>query len=389
MSQARASTAFPSIAPPQPVIVGRRVGLVRPVEFSIEDHLTQVDGLITHTISELAVLWTELPDNGAAVDILGKDDVPALLSALAGGGGKRLRPAMCALGWLASGGRDRDVGRAEVVRVSAALELLHVFALVHDDVMDESGSRRGRPTVHVQAERLHELAEAGGSAQRFGESIAILVGDLAHSEASNLVAALPASMRSIWRLLVTELVAGQRRDLIGSAAGRRDLEFARTVARMKSGRYTVERPLELGAAAAGADRKITSALATYGRAIGEAFALRDDLLGISGDPKRTGKPAGDDLISGKPTVIVALAQRRLRSSSARSALRRVGTPEFSRADLALLLEEFQNDGICQEVERMITEHVQTAVDALAIPSLDPDGVAQLTRMANTIAWRDR
>lgn len=370
-------------------VPGRSFGHLRSVEFSTGDHVAEVDALLREVTSDLTALWTQLPDNEAPLEILAASDLPALMTAFIHGGGKRLRPVMCSLGWLTAGGRARSIGRLDVVRVGAALELLHVFALVHDDVMDESASRRGRETVHVQAERLHVAAAGGGSGRRFGESIAILVGDLAHAEASHLVASLPGPMRQIWRLLVAELVAGQRRDLVGSAAGRRDLDFARAVARMKSGRYTVERPLELGAAAAGAHRSVSDSLATYGRAVGEAFALRDDLLGIWGDPQCTGKPAGDDLISGKPTVIMALAQERVASTSARAALGRAGSPAFSAADLAMLLEQFEQDGIREAVEEMIVELVEAAVSALSGPALDPDGVAQLTRMAHQIAWRDR
>ncbi len=306
-----------------------------------------------------------------------------------GGGGKRLRPIMVHLGWLSCGGADRNVGRTDIVRASAALELLHLFALVHDDVMDESASRRGLPTVHVRAEQLHLADGAVGSGKRFGESIAILVGDLAHAEAGHLIAGLPAPMRKIWRVLVAELVAGQRRDIIGSAAGRKDLGYARTVAKMKSGRYTVGRPLELGAAAAGASGVAADCLAAYGQAIGEAFALRDDLLGIWGDPARTGKPAGDDLISGKPTVILALAQSRLRTPAGRRALSLVGTSDFTTADLDLLLEQLRADGVDTAVETMISGHVERALSALDERELDPAGVAQLTRMAHQIAWRDR
>lgn len=370
-------------------VMGRSFGRLRSADFSAADHLAQVDALLAQVTSDLDELWTRLPDNEAPVEILSGSDLPALMGAFLDGGGKRLRPVMCALGWLAAGGRARNTGHAHVVTVGAALELLHVFALVHDDVMDESASRRGRPTVHVRAEQLHDTAVGTGSGSRFGESIAILVGDLAHAEASHLIAGLPAQMRRIWRLLVAELVAGQRRDLVGSAAGRRDLDFARAVARMKSGRYTVERPLELGAAAAGAAESVRESLAAYGRAVGEAFALRDDLLGIWGKPDRTGKPAGDDLISGKPTVILALAQDRLRLRSARAALSRAGSAEFSRADLALLLAELEQDGIGDAVEQMIIGHVETAVAALTSPELDADGVAQLTRMAHQIAWRER
>ena len=224
MSTAQASTGHPFVAGG-----GRRVDFPAPARLiavpaagrsDVDQHLAMVDALLTEVISELAEIWATLPDDDhGRLEILGDVDIPNFISAMIGGGGKRLRPIMVYLGWLSCGGRSRDIGRQEIVRVSAALELLHLFALVHDDVMDESASRRGLPTVHVKAQQLHLANAAVGSGQRFGESIAILVGDLAQAEAGHLVAGLPAPMRSIWRVLVAELVAGQRRDLIGSAVG--------------------------------------------------------------------------------------------------------------------------------------------------------------------------
>ena len=352
-------------------------------------HLALVDSLLTEVVSDLQHLWTtRLDGDGTAADILGDVDLPALIDRLIRTGGKRIRPVMAYLGWLTASGRSREIGHADVVRAGAALELLHLFALVHDDVMDESATRRGQPTVHAVAARLHAEQDAQGGARRFGESIAILVGDLAHAEADHLAAELPRPMRQIWRLLVVELVSGQRRDLTGTAAGRRDLGHARQVARMKSGGYTVTRPLLLGAAAAQAPGVVHDRLDRYGRELGEAFALRDDLLGIWGDPERTGKPAGDDLLSGKPTVIMSLAEQRVRPA-ARATFAKVGTSGLGADDVELLQAELTECGVVAEVEELISNHVRTALDALDERALDPDGVTQLTRMAHQIAWRDR
>jgi len=361
-----------------------------------QDYLVGVDRELTDAIASLVRTWhVELasplgpgsPPAGPA-DILLDHDLPEMLQALNGTGGKRIRPSMAYWGWVAAGGGDDEQGRAAVVRAGAALELLHIFALIHDDVMDESDSRRGQPSVHTLAAQLHLHAGARGDARHFGESIAVLVGDLAHAEADHLVTDLPRPMRQIWRLLVVELVHGQSRDLTGSASGRRDLDHARRVARMKSGRYTVQRPLELGAAAAGASAEVRTALLDYGEEVGEAFALRDDLLGVWGDPRSTGKPAGDDLISGKPTVILALADERLQGG-ARRLLRRVGTPELSPADVTALQSALAEQGVVEAVEARISEHVRAAGVALARTELDPAGVSGLTGMAHLIAWRDR
>ena len=354
-----------------------------------EEFLARVDARMSEVVNDLEQVWSdELAPAGSSVDVLTEHDLPDLLRGLIRTGGKRIRPSMCLWGWVAAGGRRDDRGAAEVLQVATALELLHVFALIHDDVMDESASRRGQPSVHTLAAQLHLHSGSRGSATRFGDNIAVLVGDLAHAEADHLVSALPAAMRAIWRVLVIELVRGQSRDLTGSAAGRRDLAHARQVALMKSGCYTVWRPLQLGAAAAGAEPATVEVLASYGSEVGEAFALRDDLLGVWGDPARTGKPAGDDLLSGKPTVIISLAYELLHGP-AREVLERVGTPALSPADVTFLQDALRAGGVVDAVESRISAHVHAAVAALDTGGLDPQGVAGLTQMAHRIAWRDR
>lgn len=371
-----------------PIPAHRIVALPRYPASGLTTHLSEVHETLTAALADLSQLWATEFDDSGHLDVLNEKDLPAFISELLGTGGKRIRPAMCYLGWLSAHGTSHEVGRSHVVTVGAALELLHIFALIHDDVMDESASRRGLPSVHAQATQLHRSSNAQGSASRFGESIAMLVGDLAHAEADALAAALPAGMRKIWRVLVIELVCGQRRDLTGSVAGRRDLGHARQVARMKSGSYTVERPLQLGAAAAQAGGPVLANLAVYGREVGEAFALRDDLLGVWGDPVLTGKPAGDDLLSAKPTVILSLAQQRV-TGSARQVLDRVGTPQLSSADVTLLQDELRACGVVDAVESMINAHLDTALSALDDDVLHPEGIAGLTQMAHQIAWRTR
>jgi geranylgeranyl diphosphate synthase, type I len=360
-----------------------------------ERFLRRVDVRLAEVVQSLVQTWRHDLASGTDVgsdslpptDILLDRDLPEMLRVLTMTGGKRIRPSMCYWGWVAAGGRAYN-SQDQVVQAGAALELLHIFALIHDDVMDESASRRGQPSVHTLAAQLHLHSAARGNARRFGESIAVLVGDLAHAEADHMVTELPPAMRRIWRLLVIELVQGQSRDITGTAAGRRDLAHARQVARMKSGAYTVQRPLQLGAAAADADDHVVAAITRYGQEVGEAFALRDDLLGAWGDPELTGKPAGDDLLSGKPTVILSLADERLRGSD-RVLLARVGTPELSPADVVSLQDALQAAGVVEAVESRISGHVRSAIDALADPGLSPDGVAGLTAMAYKVAWRDR
>ena len=387
---------------------GTVISLVRPAATAAspriaranERYLRRVDDRLADVVANLAQTWRydlvgsddAAGDGTAPLDILQDRDLPEMLRVLTVTGGKRIRPSMCYWGWVAAGGRVRDGSAGpsadQVVQVGAALELLHIFALIHDDVMDESASRRGQPSVHTLAAQLHLHSAARGNARRFGESIAVLVGDLAHAEADHMITELPPAMRRLWRLLVIELVQGQSRDITGTAAGRRDLAHARQVARMKSGAYTVLRPLQLGAAAAGADDTVVRAVTRYGQQVGEAFALRDDLLGVWGNPERTGKPAGDDLLSGKPTVILSLADERLRDSD-RTLLAQVGTPELSPADVAHLQDALQAAGVVDAVESRISGHVHAAISELDAPGLSPDGIAGLTAMAYKIAWRDR
>ncbi|MGB8022141.1 MAG: polyprenyl synthetase family protein, partial [Candidatus Nanopelagicales bacterium] len=269
-----------------------------------------VDELLAATMRALVEHWQDLSPADRRSGSLQPDSVLQLLRESVGSGGKRLRPRMTYWGWVAAGGECRGQGRGDMLMAATALELLHAFALVHDDVMDASEERRGHPSVHARARTQHRAAGGLGAAERYGESIAILVGDLLHSEADVLAARLPAALRSAWRTMSIELIAGQTRDLVGAATGRRDLEHARQVAATKSGAYTAWRPLQLGALAAGAGADTLAALRSFGLHLGEAFALRDDILGVLGDPARTGKPVGDDIVAGKPTVLLALAEQR-------------------------------------------------------------------------------
>ncbi len=346
-----------------------------------------VEALIEQTLDSLRCLWSEL-SKGVTVrpNVLHTDSVLELLTSLTFSGGKRLRPRMVHWGWVAGGGRDAECGYADVVRIGAALELLHVFALIHDDVMDRSEMRRGRPSVHAEARAQHVRLNGLGSAQRYGENIAILAGDLAHSEASLLMAGLPPDLQRLWRTLSVELMIGQGRDLVGAANGRRDLAHARQVARAKSGAYTVWRPLQLGAAAGGARAATFDALERYGLAVGEAFALRDDILGVIGDEASTGKPVGDDLVAGKPTVLMALATQRF-SPEWRRALARAGTEQVTASEVAALRDQLLRSGVIAEVETMIEDAVREAIDALDDPAVDPDAAEGLRALARRVAWR--
>lgn len=352
---------------------------------SLADCNADVDALLRAEMDDVSALWQEF-NAGEGVEIL-PEDLPRWLDELVLGGGKRLRVAMAYWGFVAAGGRTTGVAYDHMVRVAAALEMLHLFALIHDDVMDQSVSRRGRAAAHIEAAGWHRDNGGRGDAARFGQNLAILLGDLAHALADRMVDPLPAALRSEWYALSIELMTGQRADLTGAAAGRRDLAHADHIARLKSGCYTIERPLRLGAIAAGAGEETGHRLVDFGRHVGRAFALRDDQLGIWGDPRRTGKPSGDDLAEGKATVILALAVDRLQGS-ALSALRRLGTAALEPDDVAVVRTAMESAGIPADIEQMIAEEVDAAGAVLDASGLDPAGVAGLKDATGLIAWRD-
>ena len=371
-----------SLSPQQTASMPHRVSRAHAADVTVT--LTGVQRLLNEQISELTQLWREL-DDGQPPDVLA-DDLPAWLNDLLRQGGKRIRPAMCHWGYVASGGDIDRAGHAEMIRAATALELLHQFALLHDDVMDESDLRRGRPAAHRQAERWHAQAEARGDSPAFGRNLAVLLGDLALVQAHRLVAALAPRLRELWYELCVELVLGQRGDLTGAAAGRRDRSHAKRLAQLKSGSYTVARPLALGAAAAGGTPAAQRALNRFGGHAGVAFALRDEVLGVWGDPVATGKPVGDDLRRGKPTVLLSLAAERLNGAAA-EALRKAGSASVTARDVKVLQEAMLTAGIQREMEALIARHVEDACSCLADGSLHPAGVAGLIDLTKTLASR--
>lgn len=225
-------------------------------------------------------------------------------------GGKRVRPAFAWWGWRGAGG---SAEAPEVLRACSALELVQACALVHDDLMDDSDTRRGHPTVHVAFADHHRAQGWTGRPERFGRAAAVLLGDLALAwaddmlRASGISAVQHAAATGVWEAMRTELLGGQWLDVLGEVRDDESDASATRTARFKTAAYTIERPLHLGAALAGAPEPVVAAYRSFGADVGVAFQLRDDMLGVFGDPEVTGKPAGDDLREGKRTVLLALA----------------------------------------------------------------------------------
>jgi geranylgeranyl diphosphate synthase type I len=300
-------------------------------------------------------------------------------------GGKRLRPAFCHWAFVGAGGDPSD---ERVVAAGAALELLHTFALIHDDVMDGSSRRRGLDTIHMTFESRHTLEEWRGEGRRFGEGVAILVGDLAFVYADMLMAGASASTLDVFNELRLEVNIGQYLDLLGTARNEHDPAVTRRISQYKSGKYTVERPLHLGAALAGRFPELEPALTAYGMPLGEAFQLRDDLLGAFGDSSVTGKPVGEDLREGKPTPLYAAARARADGAAAALLTTRFGFADLTDDEIADIQTVFVDTGACAEIEASIERLCEQAVSAIERAPVTPEAVTHLVDLAHFVAGRD-
>lgn len=301
-------------------------------------------------------------------------------------GGKRLRPAFCAWGYVGAGG---NLEAPIVVDAGAALELMHAFALFHDDVMDGSATRRSEPTAHVVASREHAAQGWSGEGRRYGEGVAILVGDLAFVYADELLAGVPPAAWAVWNELRIELNIGQYLDILGSARRERRRDHAERICRYKSGKYTIERPLHLGALLAAPERAddLVPALSGYGLPLGDAFQMRDDVLGAFGDSAITGKPVGDDLREGKPTPLAAIAVERATPAQL-AVLDRIGAPGLGDDEIAAIQQVIVESGALAELEAHIAALTDEAVRALDVAPIDEVARTELVRLAEYVSWRE-
>ena len=335
---------------------------------------TRVEARLRSLFADEIARWSALdPDLGPPLESL-RDFVMD--------GGKRLRPAFCHWGFVGAGG---DPASSQVVDAGAAFELLQAFALVHDDVMDGSDMRRGARTAHLTYGDRHRLGAWRGEERRFGEGVAILVGDLAHVYADRLLPRSHPDVQVVWDELRTELNVGQYLDLIGTARGDVRLDAARRIARYKSGKYTIERPLHVGAALAGRFSDLGGPLSAYGDPLGEAFQLRDDLLGAFGDAAVTGKPVGDDLREGKPTPLLALATAAADEAQA-DVLSLVGRADLDEAGIAAIQTVLHDTGAVVAIESAIDELTTRALVGLAEADVTPDAREALSSLAAYVAW---
>ncbi len=301
-------------------------------------------------------------------------------------GGKRLRAAFCFWGYQAANPTDDETEYAALIRACAALELLHASALVHDDYMDASDTRRGRPATHVAFATAHRAQSWAGDPQQYGAASAILLGDLLLSWADELLrtCGLPHDRVSpaldVFDLCRSEVIAGQFLDVSVQARGVADVDAAMRVLRFKSAKYSVERPVHIGLALAGATPEVIAAMAGFGLPLGEAFQLRDDLLGVFGDPAVTGKPAGDDLVEGKRTVLVALSLDAAPPAAAAELDAALGRP-LDEAGVARLRAIIDACGAHAQVEHVIDELTRLATESLAKAAINERARGALFELA--------
>ena len=320
------------------------------VQKSLDDHLS----MQAARLEELG------PDLGSMVDV-----ITDLLQ-----GGKRLRAAFCYWGWRGAGGEDCP----EIVEAAGALELFQAAALLHDDVMDDSDTRRGRPAAHRRMASLHRGNGWIGDGERFGVAAAILAGDLCLAWSDEMLTRSGLARdrldrgRDVFDLMRTQLMGGQYLDVLeqvlSDADGGGTTDRARRVIRFKSAKYSIEHPLLLGGALAGAPRRLLTDYSAFGLPLGEAFQLRDDVLGVFGDPAETGKPAGDDLREGKRTVLVAEALAKASPGQAAQVRRHLGDPRLDAGGVAVLREIIVDTGALDAVERLVEQLVDEAAAAL-------------------------
>ncbi len=340
----------------------------------------RIDGALDRALDELLPRLDELHPSMAALT--------AELRAFTAGG-KRIRPALLLLGFQAAGGRALSA----VEGPALALELLHTCALVHDDVIDQAPTRRGRASVHHAFADTHRACGWRGDADAYGRAVAILLGDLAFVQADELFlsAAVPertllAGLRRFTQLR-EEVMAGQALDLHAATAGVTDRELSLQVATLKSGRYSVARPLEIGAVLAGASPELTAQLHAVGDPLGQAFQLADDLLGVFGDPATTGKSTSLDLAEGKRTLLIAEAMARLTPEEAAELDATLGHGPLDAVTAARSRELLHRSGARQVTEETIAARIATARRALVELDVDPTARQALAAMADYLGAR--
>lgn len=328
-------------------------------------------------------------------------------------GGKRFRALFCYWAWRASLSEssyhqsEQEVNDSEqaIAGIAASLEMFHAAALVHDDLLDQSDTRRGAPAIHKRFESLHKEKQWAGAPERFGVAGSVLVGDLMLGWSSEIFGnallhspnrEIESACRDEFSLMRVEVMAGQYLDVLEENAAttrpvKEGVGRAEKVILYKTAKYSIEAPLRIGAAFAGADQSTLNVFTQFGIPLGIAFQLRDDILGVFGDPSVTGKPAGDDLREGKRTVLVALTREALTEQSpsmANSFEELLTSRELDAQQIAFMQKLIQESGALEKTERMITELADRSLDSLESSNLEETAKSALKLLALKVINRD-
>jgi len=305
--------------------------------------------------------------------------------------GKRLRPALVYYSYRACGGGSDPV----VMPVAMAVELLHTYLLVHDDIMDHAETRRGEPAVHVLFNDLHRDRGWQGDSSHFGTSVGILLGDLAESYAlelyssSEMSEAVRADVRKCFSTMCQEVIVGQYLEMTAGYRGNLSEEELLRILQMKSGRYSVERPVQLGALLAGASGDTLGALTRYGARLGEAFQLQDDLLGMFGDVETVGKPVGEDLAEGKYTILIHSALEKLSPEDRTTVESALGNASVREDEVREVQRLIESVGARQRIVDMIETRMLVAAEALAEADVTGSGADFLQGLMDYLRGRER
>ncbi|SDG29089.1 geranylgeranyl diphosphate synthase, type I [Sinosporangium album] len=342
---------------------------------------TQIKALVDRRLADF------LGEHSAPVDDPEVADAYRLLGDFVLHGGKRVRPLLCYWGWRGAGGGESE----GVISAGAALELCHAGLLIHDDIMDSSDLRRGRPTMHHSLAALH----GGSSAPEFGRAAGILMGTLALAWADELLAVAEVApgrlrtARTLFDQMRTEVIIGQYLDILTQVQERSSIEQALKVVRFKTAKYTVERPLQIGGALAGGSLELVEAYSRIGVPLGEAFQLRDDILGMFGDAGETGKSVLDDLREGKNTVLIAHARRYASPSEQAHLQTWHGNPELTEERAAEVRDIVVSTGALAHVEALIGDRARNAFQVLGSAPITQEAKDGLAVLANGLVHRTR